>query len=330
MSKGVFALFIVAVAAASAAMLGEELAIRDDPYLQRVVEEAIEMGENSILNLAMRNSASSEHKLDSPREIESSLLAISSDILGTPAPRAAAASRGAPLGVSFVSVDERAEFEKLLGKSEEERLIEAGKAAIAAGKVEDNALLNQFEDLSATVDRFQNELQQEESMSFADATVTAEEAAQVEAEEAAKNAEDADHQADFEADVEAELDADAEFDLQAETDERIAAAEPVPSADAEAEAEGALLEEEYDLSSFLELSSALGVQLGAEESEELRGLLASLAAPALEEEAVEPTLTEEAEAAAEGHALPTASFLLTEEELTAQLEALQHDFATRE
>lgn len=299
MKKGLVALFLATVAFASGATFDEPVVLQDDPFLNRVVQDAIDLGESSLIEMSLAHPTKTRLSLEHPHELESSLLSISSEILGTPiTPIPNNAATAAAPQAPQASASESAQLRALL-QSSEAKLIEDKKAEILAEKQKDQAILASFNSLSNTINKFDADLNAEENDSLG-ALLESQTETETETETESKPSMTAEQQ--LQAEIESEMDAEKQ------------------SAESKADAE---IEAEFDLSDeamFMQLETLIS----SSDLASLKDALTAVENPSAEQEILEPTLLEEAEMAelTQSQEYPTQSFILTQEELTAQLDAL--------
>jgi hypothetical protein len=185
-----------------------------------------------------------------------------------------------------------AQFQALLAESEEERLIKQKKAEILEDKKADDVLLEQFNALTANVDQFESRLNSEENVSL-NALLEAGSGSKAKASAKAKMS----SEEQLQQEIEEEMDQDEGQDEEADEEE----------------------EQDADETFFLQFEDSVTAP-----TRSLKDMLASVEAPTAEDEILEPTMLEESEMEelTQSKDFPTSTFLMTNEELTAQLDNL--------
>jgi len=268
---------------------------RRDPYLDRVVREAIELGERSKIDRDLPDVAKGLFMpLEDAKDLQASLLSISSDILGTPhtqASEAEAPAKTAPavatLTVQAPSFIEKSEFSSMLEGDEkkirEQTFVQEELSKLAKEKVESAKIMEEVDSIASDVNKFDIDLTLDGKGSAGEADPV---------------------QAFLALDQEAVNTDSAAIEGSAE-----ATAE-----DATAEATEDATEEEV---AFAEISESVRAV-----DHTLASALEKVETPAPKSEILEPTFSEEAEGAVNPPDVPWMSFLLTKEELRSQLDAL--------
>lgn len=278
--KVAFVVCLALLAFAAAAKSEGDNALRNDPYMDRVVREALDLGETSLIETALTPSSSGIFMpLEDAKDLKNSLLSLSENILGSPASSSATPVNAdlpvaAPLTLEKPSLLESKSFSEMLSSNEdavaaEMAVINKKKAQLLKDRQEEAKLLSQVDEMATDVVQAESFLEEkplaDPVKSFLD---LASEAEHVDSEQPAA----------------------------------------VPAA-----------EESEEAAAFVELESAVVPATEASLAESL----AKGEEVSAEAEALEPTFTEHLESESEGEQDAAArSFLMTNEELSAQLDDL--------
>lgn len=252
--------------------------------MDRVVREALDLGEASLIETALTPSSSGIFMpLEDAKDLKNSLLSVSEQILGSPSTPSASPVTpvsvdlpvAAPLATDKASLLETKSFTELLEANEdalaaEMRIINQKKQQLLKDRQEEMKLLAKVDDMANDVVNTESVLEDKKTVdpvqSFLDLASEAE-----------------------------------KVDTEA------------PAAEAEAETEA-----ETEESSFVELESAVVPNADAT----LAAALSRGEEISAEAEILEPTFTEQMESESEQFDIPSLSFMMTNEELNAQLDDL--------